>query len=231
VRPVLIATLFVLSWSTVAFTCFCAPSTGCLGLGDKSGPVFLGTVLTVTDLPRTGEQVFLSDRKASIQVDESFGGRSLDVHEVDVLTGTGGGDCGIPFKAGDVYLISAFIGTDGLVPAGICGATRRIDAAGVALRILRQQRNGEHVPSLAGQIAQHDRSFEGPIGMRDPRPLPNVLVRVKEDGKVYETRADADGLYSFYDLPPGQYQFAPDLPSGTTLLGSLGATSRQSLLN
>ena len=207
----------------MAFTCFCAPSTGCLGLGDKSGPVFLGTVLTVTDLPRTGEQVFLSDRKASIQVDESFGGRSLDVHEVDVLTGTGGGDCGIPFKAGDVYLISAFIGTDGLVHAGICGATRRIDAAGVALRILRQQRNGEHVPSLAGQIAQHDRSFEGPIGMRDPRPLPNVLVRVKEDGKVYETRADADGLYSFYDLPSGQYQFAPDLPSGTTLSWFIGS--------
>ncbi len=222
-RSVLIATLFVLSLSSVAFSCFCVPSTGCPGLGGKGFPVFLGTVLAVTDLPSTGDHVFLSERKASIQVDESFGGLSPDVHEVDVLTGTGGGDCGIPFKAGDVYLIGAFIGNDGMVHAGICGSTRMIDAAGAALRILRQQRNGEHVPSLAGQIAQHDRSFEGPIGMHDPKPLPNVMVRVKEDGKVYETRADAEGLYSFYDLPPGQHEFAPDLPSGTILSWFIGS--------
>ena len=49
------------------------------------------------------------------------------------------------------------------------------------------------------------------------------MVRVKEDGKVYETPADAEGLYSFYDLPSGQYEFAPDLPSGTTLSWFIGS--------
>jgi hypothetical protein len=192
-------------------------------LGGQTGPVFLGTVLAVTDLPDTGDDVFLASRRARIRVDESFGGLSPDVHEVDVLTGAGGGDCGIPFRAGEVYLIDAFAGKDGLVHAGICGSTRRIDAAGVALRILRQRRDGQRVPSLAGQIAQYDRNFEGTLGTHDPMPLANVLVRVKADGKAYETRADSEGLYAFYDLPSGRYEFAPDLPPGATLSWYIGS--------
>ena len=45
-------------------------------MGGKEGPVFLGTVLAVTDLPRTEGFLFLSSRRARIHVDESFGGRS-----------------------------------------------------------------------------------------------------------------------------------------------------------
>jgi hypothetical protein len=223
VRVLLTASLFVLSWSSVAFSCFCVPSGGCPGLGGKEFPVFVGTVLRVTDLPRTGDDVFLSSRRARIQVDESFGGLAPDVHEVDVLTGTGGGDCGIPFTAGEVYLISAFVAKDGLVHAGICSSTRKIDAAAVALRILRQRRGGEQAPSLAGQIAQYDRSFEGDLGTLAPKPLPNVMVRVKAEERVYETRADTDGLYAFYNLPSGQYEFAPDLQPGTTLSWYIGS--------
>jgi hypothetical protein len=211
----------------VAFSCFCVPSTGCPGLGGTAFPVFLGTVLAVTDLPGTGGAVFLSGRKASIQMDESFGGLSADVHEVDVLTGSGGGDCGIPFRAGEVYLIGAYVGNDGLIHAGICSATRRIEAAGAALRILRQRRDGQQVPSLAGQIARYDRSFEGILGMHDPKPLSNVMVRVKEDGKLYETKADAEGLYAFYNLPSGPYEFAPDLPPNTTLSWFIGSDRPQ----
>jgi hypothetical protein len=62
---------------------------------------------------------FLNSRRARIQVSESFEGLSSDVHEVDVLTGVGGGDCGIPFKVGEVDLIDAFIGKDGLVHAAV----------------------------------------------------------------------------------------------------------------
>jgi hypothetical protein len=192
-------------------------------LGSKTGPVFLGTVLSVTDLPRTNGFVFLSSRKAHIRVDESFGGLSPDVHEVDVLTGSGGGDCGIPFRTGDVYLIDAFVGQDGLAHAGICSSTRQIDTAGVALQILRKRRDGKQVPSLTGQIAQQDRNFDGLLGMRDPKPLANTLVRMKADGRVYETLADNEGFYAFYGLPSGKYEFAPDLPPATMLSWFIGS--------
>lgn len=192
-------------------------------MGDKAFPVFLGTVLSVTDLPRAADHAFLSSRKARIQVDESFGGLSSDLHEVDVLTGSGGGDCGVPFIRGEIYLVAASVWSDGLLHVGICGITRRIDAAGVALRVLRQRRSGQQAPSLAGQIAQHDRNFEGTLGMHAPKPLANALVRVKADGAVYETRADAEGLYEFYNLPAGKYEFAPELPPRTTLSWFIGS--------
>ncbi len=193
--------------------------------------MFLGTVVAVTDLARTDVDTFLTSRRARFQVNESFGGLSSDLREVDVLTGVGGGDCGIPFQAGEVYLIDAFIGEDGFIHAGICSSTRRIDAVGAALRILRQRRDGQRVPSLAGQIAQHDRNFKGKLGTHTPRPLANTLVRVKTDGRVYETRADAEGLYALYNLPSGRYELIPDLPQGTTLPGTSGVTDRQFLLS
>lgn len=95
------------------------------------------------------------------------------------------------------------------------------------VQLLRQRRNGQQAPSLAGQIAQHDRNFEGPLGMHAPKPLPNVPVRVKADGRVYETRADVAGLYEFYNLPSGKYELGPELPPGTTLSWFIGSDRPQ----
>lgn len=200
-----------------AFACSCA-STGpsCPGLGGKAFPVFLGTVLSVTDVPDAGGINFLS-RKARIRVDESFGGVPDDLKEVDVLTGMGGGDCGVPFQPGDIYLVAASANGDGLLSAGICSSTRKIEGSSAALDILRLQRDGKPIPSLAGRIARYDRSFDGDIGMHPSRALPNLTVRVQANGSVYETQSDGAGLYSFYSLPAGQYEFAPDLPPGTKL--------------
>jgi hypothetical protein len=151
-RFLLTVLLSLLSFTSVAFSCSCLSSGGCPGWGNQTRPVFLGTVLSVTDLPRSGVFTFLSSRKARVRVDESFGGLSTGVHEVDIYTGFGGGDCGIPFKAGDVYLVAASVGMDGLAHAGICSSTQRIDAAGVLLRILGQQRDGKPLPSLLARL-------------------------------------------------------------------------------
>ncbi len=177
----------------------------------------------MTDLPRTTDMAFLSSRTVRIQVNESFGGVPPDAKEVNVLTGRGGGDCGVPFKVGEQYLVEAFVGSDGLAHAGICSSTRRIEAAGAALRILRQRRDGEQVPSLVGQIARIDRSFDGLLGTRAPKPLVNTLVRVKSVRRTYEAQADTEGLYAFYALPSGKYEFAPDLPAGATLSWFIGS--------
>ncbi|HVO99305.1 MAG TPA: hypothetical protein VMT15_14635 [Bryobacteraceae bacterium] len=185
--------------------------------------MFVGTVLDVTDLPRTDRFAFLSNRKARIRVDESFGGLASDAHDVDVLTGSGGGDCGVPFRTGEVYLISAGLGDDGLLHAGICSATRKIEFAEAVVRVLRQQRDHQPVPTLIGGIAQYNRNFEGLLGMHAPIPLPNTLMRLKADGRVYETQSDSQGLYAFYNLPSGKYEFAPDLPAGTTLSWFIGS--------
>lgn len=211
----------------MALSCSCSSSGSCPGLGDKTGPVFLGKVLAVTDLEYTEDTALLSSRKAHIQINESFGGLSADVHEVDVLTGVGGGDCGISFQAGEIYLIDTFIGDDGFIHAGICSATRKLNTAGAALRVLRQQRGGQQTPSLIGQIAQHDRNFDDTLGTYPPKPLANTVVRVKANGRAYETQADTERLYAFYSLPSGKYEFIPDLTSGTTLSWYIGSDEPQ----
>jgi hypothetical protein len=223
VRKLLQVLLLVLALSSAAFSCSCFHFGECPGLGGKTGPVFLGTVLAVTDLPLTTDFQFLSSRRVRFRVDEPFGGLAPGVPELDVLTGRGGGDCGIPFRVGDVYLIDASSGKDGVLHVGICSSTRRIGAAGAALRVLRQRRDGGPLPALVGRIAQRDRDFDGILGTHKPKPLPNVLVRVKAGGMVYETRADTEGLYAFYDLPSGQYEFTPDLPPGTALSWYIGS--------
>jgi hypothetical protein len=192
-------------------------------LGIAKGPLFVGTVLDVTDLPHTDKFAFLSSRKARIRVDESFGGLASDALDVEVLTGSGGGDCGVPFRTGEVYLISAGVGDDGVLHAGICSTIRRIEFAEAVVQVLRQQRDHQPVPTLIGGIAQYNRNFEGLLGMHAPIRLPNTLMRVKADGRVYETQSDARGLYAFYNLPSGKYEFAPDLPPGTTLSWFIGS--------
>ena len=215
--------IFALLFSSVAFPCSCVSSGGCAGLGGKAYPVFLGTVLQVTDVPSTGDFKFLSSRRARIRVDESFGGLASDTREVDVLTGSGGGDCGIPFKPGEVYLIAASAGQDGQIYAGICSSTRRIEGEDSELNVLRLARDGKPVPSLVGQIAQYDRNFQGAIGTNAPRVLANTRIRVTAERKTYETWSNVAGLYAFYDLPPGKYRFAPDLPPGTQLSWFIGS--------
>jgi len=91
------------------------------------------------------------------------------------------------------------------------------------LRVLRQQRDGKPVPSLIGRAARQDRNFDGLLGTLAPVPLANLLVRVKTGERVFETQADADGVYAFYGLPSGRYEFAPDLPLGTTLSWFIGS--------
>ncbi|HYP15413.1 MAG TPA: hypothetical protein VEQ63_15905, partial [Bryobacteraceae bacterium] len=157
----------------------------------------MGTVLEVTE---TGNTAFLSGRKARIQVNELFGGLSPEARQIYVLTGLGGGDCGIPFKPGEQYLVAASLSKDGLIRASSCSSTRRIDSIGAALGILRLRQSGKALPSLAGQIVQTDRNFNGRLGTNPSRPLANILIRVRTDGRSYETFADAEGLYAFHGL-------------------------------
>lgn len=209
----------------VSVACSCLPQPPwCGGLGGSSGPVLVGTVVDITALPIGADELpFLRSRKIRFQVKESFGGLAPGQSQIDILTGHGEGDCGVDFERGATYLVSASKDKDGSVVVSVCSPTQRVEYAGVRLGILRKLRDGQKAPSLAGQIAHQDRDFTGRLETAPPRPLVKALVRIKSAEQTYETHADADGHFAFYDLPRGKYEFAPDLPQGTKLSWYIGS--------
>ena len=130
-------TLILLLWASGAYACSCAFVSNCGSLGGPGHPVFVGSVLEVTDIKTDGEALsFLTSKRARLRVDEEFGGTSGRGHRDRDPDGRGGGDCGVPFAVGQQYLVDAGAGQDGRLRASICSNTRRIDAAAVLLDML-----------------------------------------------------------------------------------------------
>lgn len=217
------ASVWLLVSCAGAFACKCVPQIGCPQLGTPGGPVFLGRVIEVSKPVLIGGSDPAIQRKARIRVDETFGGLAPDQREIEIVTGLGGGDCGVPFQPGEEYLVDAHTGKDGLIHASICSSTGRIDWAGAKIQMLRGLRDSRKVPSLFGQIKRVVRNFRGSIETKDPEPMAYAVVRVKSEEGSYETQADVDGFYAFHSLPAGRYEFAPDLPPGTTLSWYIGS--------
>lgn len=48
----------------------------------------------------------------------------------------------------------------------------------------------------------------------DERDVVGKKVWIMAKDKVYETTTDKNGVYEFYDLPPGRYVLQPELPAG-----------------
>lgn len=217
------ASVWLLVSCVGAFACKCVPQIGCTQLGTPGGPVFLGRVREVSKQMLSGESDFPMQRKARFRVDETFGGLAPDQAEIEVVTGFGGGDCGVPFKPGEDYLVDAHTGKDGQIHASICSSTGRIDMVGAKIQMLRGLRDNQKVPSLFGQIIRVERNFRGSIETKDPEPMAYAVVRLKSEAGSHEAQADVDGYYAFHGLPAGRYEFAPDLPPGTTLSWFIGS--------
>lgn len=206
----------LLAAQIAVFACQCAWGPYCSYLGDKTGPVFLGTVLSVTDLPLTDEDKFLSGRKIRIQVDESFGGVPAEARELEVLTGYGHGDCGIEFEPGDRYLVKATTKDDGQLHTGECHGTRTAESAAPEIRVLRRQQAGQQMPVIVGQIRRSQRGFRNPYDWQPGAVLAGTRVRLESAGAPpHQKSSDADGIFEFFDVPVGQYKLTFDTPFGT----------------
>jgi hypothetical protein len=96
-----------------------------------SDAVFVGRVVRVIDLGNRSE--FLSSRRVMLEVLERF--RFADdslgaAPTIDVLTGRGGGDCGITFEQRETYLVFASAGEApaSVLRTGLCRARARCRA-------------------------------------------------------------------------------------------------------
>jgi len=96
--------------------------------------VFSGTVVTVEDAFRESEYGHIPNIRVVVELDRVWKGcEAVEGEErprrVDLVTGSGGGDCGYHFEAGKRYLVYAYEGSDGVLTTGTCSRTSNLEHA------------------------------------------------------------------------------------------------------
>jgi hypothetical protein len=150
-------------------------------------------------------------RKVRFAVSEWFTGPATPSFEL--FTGLGMGDCGILFKTGDHWLISADRDPkSGRWSAHICGRSLRLVHARNEVAALRAWKSGRVLaPHIYGVLINETERR----GSQQPTfaPLGGARVTIRtEDGKRLETKTDEQGNFLFENLEKIRYTLDVPLP-------------------
>jgi hypothetical protein len=127
--------------------------------------------------------------------------------EVEVFTGSGGGDCGYPFRVGQHYLVYAYRDKDKL-GTNICTRTKSFANANEDLAFLGT------LPAAAPGVTIYGTVSHGEL---DSETLAsNVLITIAGDSERKEVRPDAKGNFRVSGLRAGKYKVSVDLPETFT---------------
>lgn len=193
---------FLASASTELVACDCTgPVSPCSAAGNVAA-AFTGTVLSIaspvsdslhaTHAMPTKPVPF---RLVHLRVGSVLHGVADGQKEVEVGTGSGGGDCGYFFEVGREYVVYAIWNRDGWLETSICSGTRPLSEAATDLAYFRAM---EHAPNR-GSLRVHTWSKEA-ISKGD------LTIALERDGTRLKTAAvDKRGVASFPSLQPGTY--------------------------
>ncbi|MGC2806497.1 MAG: hypothetical protein WA211_10220, partial [Candidatus Acidiferrales bacterium] len=144
------------------------------------------------------------------RIDEKFAGPN--VSDIDVFSGGDDGDCAYNFKKGEQYIVFTQQETEGRLFAVICSSTRLASDGRAVLPQLRAMRDHEKVASVFGVLRRADPPLLAPTD--DPEdPLPRIKLKLRSRDDRFATSTGPDGVYSFYDVHAGEYQYTADLPA------------------
>jgi hypothetical protein len=226
---------FFITSSLWACSCSKEPPGKCPGL-QSDDVVFLGTVTDIAAVapasaavPDSNGAAAAADANASaapnqdasaqantpitryhFHIDERFAGP--DSPEIDVFSGGDDGDCGYNFKQGDQYIVYTQQETEGRLFVTICNGTRRAADGRALLPQLRAMRNHDRVASVFGLLHRADPPLLAPTDDPDD-PLPKIKLKLRSKDDRFATSTGPDGVYSFYDVHAGEYQYTADLPA------------------
>lgn len=176
----------------------------------QTSAVFVGRAVrirTVSEETIDGVQV---SKIVTFRVAERFQGASGE-RELEVRTGSGGGDCGFDFRQNENYLVyAARSPLTGSLETGICTRTARIEEAATDLAFLRGLGEAEPLVSVYGFVYRDRETppfgtvIERPL---DPGgPLAGVEVLLESRDGSFRIATDEDGWYEFEGLPIGRYE-------------------------
>jgi hypothetical protein len=88
-----------------------------------------------------------------------------------------------------------------------CAPTRDLEHAAGLLRQLRAERSGRPFAPVYGMLLYRELQDQD-------RPLGNVVVRLHNGMRSFETKTDEQGAYSFEQVESGTYRVSAELPAG-----------------
>jgi hypothetical protein len=226
----LLTLVLLLALPSVIHSCTCSKEPpGTCAVLQSDDTVFLGTVTDISAVAATTPNTSAStDANANasnaadtqgaptpitryhFHIDERFAGPNSP--DIDVFSGGDDGDCGYNFKKGDQYIVYTQQETEGRLFATICNGTRRASDGRALLPQLRAMRNHDRVASVFGLLHRADPPLLAPTDDPDD-PLPNIKLKLRSKDDRFATSTGRDGVYSFYDVHAGEYQYTADLPA------------------
>ena len=230
-RSFLAAALLLFFSPFVLHACTCSkePPGKCPGL-QSDDTVFLGTVIEISAVapdassaeaatasantndanPGAAPQTVAPITRYHFHIDEKFAGP--DSAEIDVFSGGDDADCGYYFKKGEQYIVFTQQETEGRLFAVVCSQTRPASEGRAILPQLRAMRNHDRVASVFGVLRRSDPPLLAPTD--DPEdPIAHVKLKLRSKDDRFSASTGPDGVYSFYDVHAGEYEYTANLPA------------------
>ena len=139
------------------------------------------------------------NRVVRMQIAEVLTGVDPAQKEIEIVTGTGGGDCGYAFQTGVDFIVYAYTNSAGRLETGICSRTRPLTQAVEDLAYLRA------VPQLPPTADIRVSVVDDSTWQTGRRPLPKVRTTVSGPDGLREALTDSAGRATFLALTPGEY--------------------------
>ncbi len=205
---------FALTLLIILGPLFVGTAKGCPCEGDPPPPyaamlgakaVFVGTVTGFRD---DGEKNGEGNRIFQVRVDEKIKG--ISTKAVEVNAGYSSSMCFVGFKVGEAYLIYAD-GHGQMLSSGMCSRSGPLKSNMDELLFLRSFVKGKPEPRIYGSVRRAE--LEPKSNTILITYMPGFLVTVEGAGKKLQATSDKNGLFSFDDLPDGEYHVKVDAPS------------------
>jgi len=196
--------------------------------------VFVGLVKSIdeqmVDINRFGKVMKVRvSLTAHFEIEDAL--KNISGHQVTVLTGGGGGDCGYPFKAGERYLVYSYRSEDealnssisrtvitgpdrpqvgvNTVTTSICSRTQHLSTAQDDLDLIHAQLKGKPFARVFGTVDEFISKLGDVLaGKWDYKPKAGITIQV---GK-FETKTDDQGRFRLDGLAPGKYKLHLVMP-------------------
>jgi hypothetical protein len=215
-RTVLIGLAVAALWAvaTPSEACTCLENGPACEAYWKASTVFIGRVTAVSP-PQTRKPgaAFLRSRRVTLEVSEAFSGVAGST--VEVTTGSGGGDCGFPFKEGLDYVVYATRpDPDAPLVVSVCSRTRVLAEASSDLAYARAVASGVPLTgTISGRVSLATRSLTPGVG-KTTRPFAGAGVVLDLGGTTTRVVTGSDGVFAATGLAAGRYTARLDLPDG-----------------